>query len=90
MGLTPIPTGSAAHMTGGEQNAKLSVGSALPGLRVKRRLADFLSYPLEHGIMRRSSLTLGGKKERWWWSWRGHTSEPEQVKMGQLRSMAAA
>ena len=84
MGLTPRPTDLAAHMTGGEQHAKLSVGSALLGLRGMRQLADFLSYPLEQGIMRRSSLMLGEKKERWSRARCGH-GEGTRASLSRLR-----
>ena len=83
---SPKLTGSAAHMTGGEKNAKLSVGSVRLGLKGKRRLANFLSYPLERGIMRRSPLTLGGKKERWSCAWcgrgEGTRASPSKLRRG--------
>ena len=81
-------------MISGEQNAKLPIGSALSGLRGKRWLADFLSYPLEQGIMcmklaeaRREEGAVVSCTVQ---SWRRHTSEPEQVKTGRFQSMAAA
>ena len=84
MGLTPRPTGSAAHMTDDKQDAKLPVGGALPVLRGKRWLADFLSYPLEQGIMRQSLLMLGGKMEWWSRAWCGH-GEGTRASLSRIR-----
>ena len=50
LGVTPDPLATATPMAGGEQNAKLAVGSARPGMGKMVRLVAILFHLLVRGI----------------------------------------